>query len=202
MVTSQFIPITGSAIPLESMLPSGSTDLEGVEIQTLTAGGATDQAYTWNTWMYENPCWVDGDLNPVEGVTFAQGDGLWVFGTSSEQSIQTSGQVGLEDAKVQLRSGGTATGNPFPVSVALTDILPVPFDAGVGADLEGIEIQTLTAGGATENAYTWNTWMYENPCWVDGDLNPVENVEFEAGKGLWIFGTGSDQAILFPAPEL
>ncbi len=201
MLTSQFIAVSGGLLSLDAFAPVGDTDLEGIEIQTLTAGGATDKAYTWNTWMYSKPCWVDSTLAPVTDVAFDRGNGVWVFGTSSAQNLQTAGAVCTSDIVVQLRSGGTATGNPFPVSVALEDIMPVPFN-NLEASLEGVEIQTLTAGGATDKAYTWNTWMYSEPCWVDSTLAPVTGVTINPGEGLWIFGTGTDQAIRFPAPEL
>ena len=201
MVSAQFVNVGASeAMPLEALAPTGA-DTEGVEIQTLTALGYTDKFYTWNTWMYGEPCWVDGDLNPVENVTFESGAGLWVQGSSTAQGLQSAGKVGKEDVNVQLRNGATATGNPFPVAIDLTDILPNGGD-DTTVDLEGVEIQTLTALGYTDKFYTWNTWMYSEPCWVDGDLNPVENVSFEPGQGLWVQGSSSAQYIRFPAPEL
>ena len=200
MVSAQFVNIGASyELPLDSLTPSGD-DTEGVEIQTLTRGGVTDKFYTWNTWMYAEPCWVDGDLNPVEEVSFAPGAGLWVQGSSSSQGLQSAGKVGTEDAVVQLRNGGTATGNPFPTTVNLNDILPQGADSTV--DLEGVEIQTLTRGGVTDKFYTWNTWMYAEPCWVDGDLNPLDGVTFAPGAGLWVQGSSDKQYIRFPAPDL
>ena len=199
-MSAQFANIgTAEAMPLEALTPTGA-DTEGVEIQTLTALGYTDKFYTWNTWMYETPCWVDGDGAPVEGVTFEAGAGLWVQGSSTAQALQSAGKVSKTDAVVQLRNGATAAGNPFPVELDINDILPEGKDSTV--DLEGVEIQTLTALGYTDKYYTWNTWMYESPCWVDGDGLPVEGVKFAPGAGLWVQGSSDKQFIRFPAPEL
>ena len=89
MATPQFINVGASSdIELESLVPTGDDTSDNVEIQILTPGGNTDSFYTWNDWMYENPCWVDADLNEVTDVTFAPGQGLWVMGSSTEQGLR------------------------------------------------------------------------------------------------------------------
>ena len=196
MTTPQFINVgAGESMPITALSPTGD-DVDGVEIQTLTAYGYTDKFYTWNTWMYETPCWVDENLEAVEDVSFDPGAGLWVQGASTEQSLQSAGKVGTDDVVVTLRFGATATGNPYPVSLDINDILPE------GDDVDGVEIQTLTAYGYTDKFYTWNTWMYETPCWVDENLEAVENVSFGPGAGLWVQGASTSQSLRFPAPEL
>ena len=88
MVTPQFLNITNElAMPLEALVPQGDETSDNVEIQTLDAAGKTVSSYYWNDYMYDDPCWVDGDYTKVEGVTFEPGQGLWIFGSSSEQSI-------------------------------------------------------------------------------------------------------------------
>ena len=88
MIAPQFLYVGGSeAMPIEALTPTGS-ETDGVEIQTLTAAGATDKYYTWNTWFYSEPCWVDKNLAPVTGVSFDPGQGLWVQGSSSAQYIR------------------------------------------------------------------------------------------------------------------
>ena len=200
MVAPQFLNVgVSEAMPIEALTPTGS-DTEGVEIQTLTALGYTDKFYTWNTWMYSEPCWVDGDWNPVSDVSFEAGSGLWIQGSSTAQGFQSAGKVGKADVNVQLRNGATAAGNPFPVAIDLNDILPNGGEDS-NVDLEGVEIQTLTALGYTDKFYTWNTWMYSEPCWVDADWNTVTGVTFDPGQGLWIQGSSTAQYIRFPAPE-
>ena len=182
---------------LNSIAPTGDDLSDNVEIQTLDAFGRTVDAYMWNDWMYENACWVDNEMNAVDNVAFLEGQGLWVSGSTDSQGIQTAGKVRTEDVSVQLRFGATATGNPFPTALSLEDIVPQ------GDDLsDNVEIQTLDAFGRTVDAYMWNDWMYENPCWVDNEMNAVEGIEFSAGQGLWVSGASDTQYLRFPAPEL
>ena len=197
MTAAQFLNVSGASMPLESITPTGDNVADNVAIQTLDAYGYTLENYDWNDWVADEPCWVDGDFNPVEGVTFAAGQGLWVFGSTSEQGIQTAGKVGTADVLVQLRNGGTATGNPFPVSVSLQDIVPQGDNVA-----DNVAIQTLDAFGYTVANYDWNDWVADDPCWVDGDFNPVEGVTFAPGQGLWVFGSSDEQYLQFPAPEL
>ena len=75
-------------MPLESIAATGDEASDNVEIQTLDAFGYTVDSYLWNDWVSETPCWVDGDYNPVEGVTFAAGQGLWIGGASTEQAVR------------------------------------------------------------------------------------------------------------------
>ena len=214
MATAQFLNVSNSeAMPLESIVPVGDGASDTVEIQTLTAGGYTDGDYMWIDYAgegWDEEGWIDnnaelGDYYPiVTGVTFAPGQGLWIFGQSG-LSVQSAGKVGTSDVVVNLRSGGTATGNPFPVSVNLADIIPV----GDGAS-DTVEIQTLTAGGYTDADYMWIDYAgegWDEEGWIDnnaelGDYYPlVTDVTFEPGQGLWVFGQ-SGLSIRFPAPEL
>ena len=184
-------------MPLQSIVPTGDDTSDNVYIQTLDAYGYTLNSYGWNDWAGDTACWVDDDYNPVEGVSFIPGQGLWVQGLSADQGIQTAGSVGKNDVSVTLKSGYTAAGNPFPVAIDLQDIV------AEGNDLsDNVYIQTLDAYGYTLTSYAWNDWAAEEPCWVDDDYNPVEGVSIQPGQGLWIQGTSTDQSIVFPAPEL
>ena len=168
-----------------------------MQVQTLDAAGRTVDAYDWNDWAADKPCWVDGDWNPVTEVSVAPGQGLWVIGSASTQGIQAAGKVGSEDVVVSLRNGGTSTGNPFPVSINLQDIVAEGENAS-----DNVQIQTLDAAGRTVDTYAWNDWAAAEPCWVDDDYNRVEDVVFAPGAGLWVQGISGDQSIRFPAPEL
>ena len=74
-------------MPLEALAPQGEDTSDNVEIQTLDSVGRTVASYYWNDYMYEDACWVDGDFEKVEDVSFTPGQGLWVFGANTEQSI-------------------------------------------------------------------------------------------------------------------
>ena len=198
MVVAQFLNVGGnSEIPLQSILATGNDASDNVQIQTLDAFGYTVNAYDWNDWANENACWVDADWNPIEGVTVKPGQGLWIMGSASTQGVQISGQVGNSDVIVTLRAGGTPTGNPFPLSIDLQDIIAEGTEAS-----DNVQIQTLDAFGYTVNAYDWNDWANESACWVDADWNPVSGVEIQPGQGLWVMGSNGEQTIRFPAPEL
>ena len=92
MATPQFVNIANSeAMPLTSIIPTGDGASDTVNIQTLTAGGNTDASYMWIDYAGENwdeEGWIDynaeiGDYYPlVTDVTFAPGQGLWIFGQS------------------------------------------------------------------------------------------------------------------------
>ncbi len=167
-----------------------AADLAGcVEIQTLDNAGYTLDSYIWNGEGWE------GD----EGTTFAPGTGLWVFNQIGDADVigfQTSGKVGKSDVAVLLDDNGGAVGvaNPFPVKVALADILP-ECETMTAGDLAGcIEIQTLDNAGYTVDSYIWNGEGWE------GD----DNTEFEAGAGLWVFnqiGDSAEVTLRIPAPE-
>ena len=197
MATAQFSNIGTVAMPLQALVPTGDETSDNVYIQTLTAGGYTLDTYSWNDWACDEPCWVNDDYEMVEGVTFAPGQGLWVQASSSDQGIQSAGTVGKVDVSVTLKSGFTAAGNPFPVSIDLQDIVATGDDTS-----DSVYIQTLTAGGYTLDTYSWNDWACDEPCWVNDDYEKVENVTFAPGQGLWVQGASANQAILFPAPEL
>ena len=196
MTGAQFLNCGSTeAIALADIKPTAATmsaeDLAGsIEIQTLDNAGYTVDSYVWNGAGWE------GDDN----TTFAPGTGLWVFnqvGDADVVSIQTAGKVGTADVAVTLDSDYGAVGivNPFPVKVALADLVP---ECGTmtAAELAGcIEIQTLDNAGYTVDSYVWNGEGWE------GD----DNTEFAAGAGLWVFnqiGDAAEVTLRIPAPEL
>ena len=196
MVGAQFIACDGSSeITLSSLKPVAANmtaeDLAGsVEIQTLDSAGLTVDSYVWNGEGWE------GD----EGATFKAGVGLWVFnqvGDSDSVSIQSAGMVQSSDVSVQLdiNYGAVAVANPFPLSVALSDIVPT-CESISASDLAGsVEIQTLDSAGQTVDSYIWNGEGWE------GD----NNTTFAPGAGLWVFNQVGDAGkvyLTFPAPEL
>ena len=75
------------AINLQDIIASGEGASDNVYIQTLDAYGRTSESYGWNDWATDTACWVNDDYEPVEGVSFAAGQGLWVQGISKVQSI-------------------------------------------------------------------------------------------------------------------
>lgn len=83
---------------------------------------------------------------------------------------------------------------PFPIPVALADLLP-ECETMTAEELAGsVEIQTLDNAGYTVDSYVWNGVGWE------GD----DSTEFAAGAGLWVFNQIGDSAevrLRIPAPE-
>ena len=74
------------SVSLQDLLPVGNTDDYCVEIQVLDRGGYTidEQDYIW-----VGGEWCDIDENPItETVTFAPGEGLWVFADNDSQYLR------------------------------------------------------------------------------------------------------------------
>ena len=201
MVTPQFAPMTGNTISLDSLVPTGENLSDNIDIRVLDAYGRTVDGctYIWNDWTADEPCWADEDFEKVEGVTFAPGQGLWVYGKNTSQGLRSAGQVGLQDVVVTLRSGGTPTGNPFPVSVDLQDLVPQGENLSDNIDIRVLDAYGRTVDGCT---YIWNDWTADEPCWADEDFEKVEGVSFAPGQGLWVYGKNTSQSLRFPAPEL
>ena len=206
MLTPQFLNVGATeAIPLQAITPVGSDTSDNVYIHILNAAGISVAGYAWIDWAGEESdqeAWVDEDtFEIIEGVTFEPGQGLWIYGSSSEQGIQTAGKVGSSDITFILRNGAVGVGNPFPVSVDLQDILPGGSDTS-----DNVYIHILNAAGISVAGYAWIDWAGEESdqeAWVDEDtFEIVEGVSFEPGQGLWVYGSSSEQSITFPAPEL
>ena len=213
MTGAQFLTVGKDTISLNDIKPVGDGAADTVEIQTLDAYGYTDKSYMWIDYAgedWDQAGWIDnnaelGDYYElVTDVTFPAGAGLWVFGADG-LAIQSAGQVNTDDVVVNLRAGATALGNPYPITVALTDILPV----GDGAS-DTVEIQTLDAYGYTAQSYMWIDYAgedWDQAGWIDnnaelGDFYElVTGVEFAPGAGLCVF-SADGLAIRFPAPEL
>lgn len=82
MATPQFLPVSGETISLDDLVPTGDGTSDSVVIQTLDAAGGTVDTYAWNDRVYGKGCWVDSNFAEATGVTFAPGQGLWVYGAN------------------------------------------------------------------------------------------------------------------------
>jgi hypothetical protein len=197
MTVAQFANVASlnGEISLTSLVPTAAAGVDtayNVVIQLLdSAGYTTDAEYTWN-----GNAW---DGNDVENVTFAAGQGLWVYSYCGEDVVgfQSAGKVTTSDVAFVLDKeyGAVGVGNAFPTPIKLTDMLVT---AAEGVDTAyNVVIQILDSAGYTTDAeYTWN-----GSSW---DGTDVENVTFAPGQGLWVYSyCGEDEVTLrLPAPEL
>ena len=76
------------AIDIQEVVAQGTDAPDNVVIQTLDYAGRTVDSYIWNDWVDTTPCWVNDSFEKVEGVTIASGEGLWVQGTTTDQTIR------------------------------------------------------------------------------------------------------------------
>ena len=199
LVAAQFSGIGGVNLSLDSLSAGGTDASDNVTLATVDEYGTPIDVYAWNDWLdADNPCWVDGSFTPITGVTVTPGMAFWTSGSASDQIVRSAGEVGTQDVVVSLRFGYTLVGNPFPVDVALQDII-----AGGDEASDNVTLATIDEYGTPIDVYAWNDWLdADNPCWVDGSFTPVENVSFAPGVGLWTSGSNNSQFIRFPAPEL
>ena len=197
LVTPQFTGIGGTALSLDALQGVGSDASDNVNLAMVDEYGAAITTYTWNDWAAAEPCWVDDSYAPVSDVTVSAGQAFWTGGSSSDQLIRSAGEVCFQDVVVSLRFGYTLVGNPFPVSLALQDIV-----AGGDEASDNVTMATIDEYGAAITTYTWNDWAAAEPCWVDDSYAPVTDVTFAPGEGLWTGGSNNSQFVRFPAPEL
>ena len=200
------------------------------EMQTLTTSGLKDQAYVWLDYMTSattkvGPGWfADANATPIEGgeasVKLDAGKALWISG--SGYSLQPTGAVNPFDVEFKTdETGNVAVGNCMPVGTKLSDLTVTGYTPpewkqvgkvwkNVGGCTGQFEMQTLTTRGLKDKAYVWLDYMTSattkvGPGWfADANATPIEGgadkVIFDAGKGLWVSGSGL--SLIVPAPEL
>ena len=204
MVTAQFVNVNGSSLlPISNIVPVGDDTYNNVAIQRLDSAGRTVENYVWTDAGGEEGDqigWVNDENEIVSDVSFIPGEGLWIYGSADGQGIQTAGSVGTRDITVQLKAGGIGTGNPFPLSVNLSDLIPSGDET-----YNNVSIQTLDSAGRTVENYVWTDAGGEDGDqigWVNDDNELVTSVFFQPGQGLWVYGSSENQYLTFPAPEL
>ena len=194
LVAIPFLPIgDAEGYSIQDIIPAGA-DLDNVQMQTLTKAGKGDETFAWDTWEYVAPgeeAWADD--KGVATRKFKPGEALWVQGVDN-YTLTTKGEVGKADVIINLVTGNVACGNPFPVEISIQDIVPT------GANLDNIQIQTLTKAGKGDETFAWDTWEYVAPgeeAWADD--KGVATRKFQPGEGLWVQGV-EGYTLRIPAP--
>ncbi len=183
---------------------------DSVSFSILNNIGIGGDSYYWVNWYdpdedgenFES-CWVDAEGIKVEGFTLQPGEALWVAGERSTQIFRSTGKVNTSDVTVQLRSGSTLTGNPFPVALDLQDIYCNDDSS------DSVSFSILNNIGIGGDSYYWVNWYdpdedgenFES-CWVDSEGIKVEGFTINPGDGLWVAGEYDTQYITFPSAEL
>ena len=160
-------------------------DEEGMNTETwawLTKDGAgmDDGWYDYVTWAS-----IKTSIKKCEGYLMCAGSGV---------SLQSAGQVRLDDETVTLKAGYTVTGNTTPISIDLQSIKLI--DAK-GDSTEMINF--LDAEGM--NTQTW-AWLTEEGAGMeDGwyDYVTWKKIEYTVKPGeAFLFGVSADVKVVFP----
>ena len=198
LATAQFQKVGGEGFSLFNIKPS----TYGTSLYQVDSFGFPQTSYLWTDCGgpdWDTPdVWVNFDTNEfVEDVPFNDGDALFISGSATTDTIQTSGQVGEKEVKVMLCNGATLAGNPFPVAVKVNDLI---------ASTYGTSLYKVDSFGFPQTSYLWTDCGgpdWDTPdVWVDEDNNIVENVKVAAGEGLLVAATSDEQFLVIPAPEL
>ncbi len=204
ILTPQFVDVGNEKIiSLNSIVATGFDSLYNVSIKTLDNVGRKVKEYQWVDYAGESGeelGWYETTDGWVTDVTLSPGDALWVEGSNDAQGFQSSGAVCLKDMFVQLQSGATLCGNPFPITISLDDIYAEGEDS-----LYNVSIKTLDNVGRKVKEYQWVDYAGESGeklGWYETTHGWIKGAKVEAGEGLWIEGSNSKQIIAFPAPEM
>ena len=242
MNAASFASFGQNGLRLTSFVPRGYEanediiDAEGTmgefNIQLLSKLGRTERTYMWvrsydadagewnndGHWTYNGATVVPGSANdPV----FNAGTGLWTVSPDwagdddTDYTMTDAGEVKTDSVTWLFNIGGaTACGNPFPVGVRLSSLIPQGYEANEDIiDAEGtmgeFNIQVLSKLGRTEKTYMWvrsydsdagewnddGHWTYNGATVVPNSANdPI----FAPGQGLWIVApdwAGDDDAV-------
>ena len=92
MTGAQFFNIGATTdVNLQDIKPTGEDTSDNVIIQTLDAYGHGVAMYNWVDYAGDSgdqEAWIDTDTFEIVDVDFAPGTGLWVDGSSTEQSLR------------------------------------------------------------------------------------------------------------------
>ena len=188
-----FTPVTGTTTDMQSIKVSGEGLAGGdVQIQTLTAGGATDRTFFWiptsevGDYEMEAEGWFDADNWVEASKTLSDGEGFVTMSSVEGAKITYSGAVADGATQFEIPSNVGVAGNATPVDIDIQSMVVIA-DGIAGGD---VQIQTLTAGGATDRTFFWipaseaGDYEMDGEGWFDADNWVVAtDVTFAAGEG-------------------
>ncbi len=179
-----------------------------VQIQTLTAGGATDRTFYWvptsevGDYDMEAEGWFDADNWVIAEKTLSEGEGFVTMSSAEGAKITYSGEVVNGATEFEIPSNVGVAGNATPVAIDLQAIV-VTAEGAAGGD---VQIQTLTAGGATDRTFYWipeseaGDYEMSGEGWFDADNWVVASeVEFAAGEGFVTMSSVEGAVLTLPS---
>ena len=199
--------------PVGPKVPDGSALANAITRQKLNAQGGGDGYVYW--WMdYDDEDEEEYELGwkrPAffndATITFKSGEAFWLkMPATAACTLQFNGEVRKGNSYLLLRQGNTAVGNPTPVTINVSDILPVGDNVPDGSTLaNAITLQKLTATGGGEGYVYW---------WMDYDDEDEEEYEYgwkrpafftdctitlAPGEGIWVKCPNATTSLQFPA---
>ena len=199
--------------PVGTKIPDGSSQANAITLVKLTAtGGADGVTYWWMDYDDEDEeeyelGWKRPAFFTDAAITFKAGEAFWMkMPASAACTLQFNGEVRKGDVYMLLRQGNTAVGNPTPVTVNVSDIVPVGDNIPDGSSAaKAITLVKLTATGGADGATYW---------WMDYDDEDEEEYEYgwkrpafftsctmtlAPGEGVWVKCPNATTSLKFPA---
>ncbi len=199
--------------PVGTKVPDGSSSANAITLQKLTATGGQDgYGYWWMDYYDEDDeedyyGWRRPGSGALATITFKAGEAFWMkMPASAACTLQFNGEVRKGDIYMLLKQGNTAVGNPTPVTINVTDIVPVGENIPDGSSsAKAITLQKLTATGAQDGyGYWWMDYYDEDDeedyyGWRRPGSGTLCNMTLAPGEGIWVKCPNNSISLKFPA---
>ena len=199
--------------PVGSVVPDGSSSAKAITLQKLTATGGMDgYLYYWMDYYDDDDeetyyGWRRPGSGALALITFKAGEAFWLkMPTTANCTLQFNGEVRKGNSYILLRQGNTAVGNPLPVTINVTDIVPVGDNIPDGSSsTKAITLQKLTAtGGMDGNLYYWMDYYDDDDeetyyGWRRPGSGTLCNMTLAPGEGVWVKCPNATTSLQFPA---
>ena len=203
-----FSPVgVATTIDIQDIKVQGEGVLGGlIQIQTLTAGGATDETFYWipeseaGDYGMEGEGWLDANTAEAAEKTFAEGEAYVLSNDYGDgATLLYNGEVLAGATVVPISENNVSiSGNMTPTGFDIQAFV-VDGEAVLGGL---IQIQTLTAGGATDETFYWipeseaGDYGMEGEGWLDANTAEAAEHLFAAGEGFILSNDYGDGATL------
>ena len=200
-------------LPVGTKVPDGSSSANAITLQKLNAqGGGDGYLYYWMDYDDEDEeeyelGWKRPNFFTDATITFKAGEAFWLkMPATAACTLQFNGEVKKGDIYMLLRQGNTAVGNPTPVTINVSDILPVGDNVPDGStSAKAITLQKLNAqGGGEGNLYYWMDYDDEDEeeyeyGWKRPNFFTPCTMTLAPGEGIWVKCPNATTSLKFPA---
>jgi len=199
--------------PVGTKVPDGSSIANAITLVKLTSEGLGDGYTYW--WMdyYDDDDeedyygWRRPGSMALATISFKAGEAFWMkMPTTAACTLQFNGEVRKGDIYMLLKQGNTAVGNPTPVTINVTDIVPVGENIPDGsAASKAITLVKLTSEGLGDGyTYWWMDYYDEDDeedyyGWRRPGSGTLCNMTLAPGEGIWVKCPNNSTSLKFPA---